>query len=301
VTESSSTGVPTCYRHPGREAHIRCQRCERPICPDCMTAASVGFQCPECVREGRKAQRPLRTSYGGLRPSAPGVVTTVLIGINVAVWLLILGTGGNGSSVLEKLWLLPQEMCGSVPGVSQDICSRAGGYYYPGVSDGAYWQLITSAFAHVEIWHIGFNMLALWILGPQVENLFGRARFLALYLVSALAGSALVYAASPATQPTLGASGAIFGLMGALLVIALHERENVSSILVWIGINAFFTLTVADVSWEGHLGGFIGGVLVASAIVWAPRAHRSLVQWGGVGAVTAVVALTIVARTLALT
>jgi membrane associated rhomboid family serine protease len=269
-----------------------------------MTAASVGFQCPECVREGRSSQRPLRTTYGGLRPSVPGFVTMVLIGINAAVWLLIAITGGNDSWLLRLFELRPNGLCDLGAGRGVDVpagvCTANGGTYLPGVSDGAYWQLLTSAFTHVEILHIGFNMLALWVLGPQLEQLLGRARFIALYLLSALAGSALVYASTPVYQPTLGASGAVFGLMGALLVVALRMRANVSSILVWIGINAVLTNTVPNITWQGHLGGFVGGVLVASVIVWAPRRRRREIQWGGIGLIGVAIALTIVARTLTL-
>ncbi|MDH2412781.1 rhomboid family intramembrane serine protease [Nocardioides sp. CER19] len=303
MTESSAAGVPTCYRHPDREAHIRCQRCERPICPDCMTAASVGFQCPECVKEGRSTQRPVRTTYGGLRPSAPGFVTMVLIGINAVVWLLVMVTGRNSSRLLSYLELRPSGLCEIGPAgfdVSRETCTAHAGTYHPGVSDGAYWQLITSTFTHVEVLHIGFNMLALWVLGPQVEQLFGRARFLALYLLSGLAGSALVYATAPLYTPTVGASGAIFGLMGALLVVAVRTRTNASSILVWIAINAVLTLSVPNISWQGHLGGFIGGVLVSAVIVWAPRKRRRQIQWGGMGLVAVAIAVTIALRTAAL-
>ena len=304
MTAPSAAGVPTCYRHPGREAHIRCQRCERPICPDCMTAASVGFQCPECVKEGRSTQRAPRTTYGGLRTSAPGFVTMILIGINVAVWLLVQLTGRTSSTLLAYLELRARGFCHIPPSafdVGREVCTANGGTYYPGVSDGAYWQLLTSTFTHVEILHIGFNMFALWVLGPQVEHLFGRARFIALYLLSGLAGSALVYATAPQLQATLGASGAIFGLMGALLVVAIRTRTSVQSVLVWIAINAVITLTVPNISWQGHLGGFIGGALVSAAIVWAPRDRRALVQWGGMGLVAAGIVATVIARTLALT
>jgi membrane associated rhomboid family serine protease len=301
VTDPSAAGVPTCYRHPGREAHIRCQRCERPICPECMVPASVGFQCPECVKQGRSTQRAVRTRYGGLVPSRPGFVTMILIGINVAVWLSIVASGGNSSRLLRLFWLLPEAMCGASPvAVSREFCTRLGAVYYPGVSDGAYWQLLTSAFTHVAVLHIGFNMLALWILGPQVEQMFGRARFLALYLVSGLAGSALVYATTPVNVPTLGASGAIFGLMGALLVVSLRTRINISGVLILVGVNAVFTLSISGVSWQAHLGGFIGGALVAAVVVWAPRRRRQLVQWGGIGAITAAIVITIALRTLAL-
>src|SRR5919205_779781 len=208
--------APRCYRHTDRETHIRCQRCGRSICPDCMHQAAVGFQCPECVREGARTVRQPRTAFGG-RPAGDGLVTRVLIGINVVVFLLLLLTGGRSSDLLPRLWLSPETLCRS------DQLGRCGSLL-PGVADGAFWQLVTSFFTHVEFWHIGFNMLALYVLGPQLEALLGRSRYLALYLLSGLFGSLAVFWLSPVNQPTVGASGAIFGLMGALLVAAVKLR-----------------------------------------------------------------------------
>src|SRR4051812_26354116 len=227
-----------------------------------MRDASVGFQCPSCVAEGAKTTRSGRTTYGGLRPTNAAITSIGIIAVNVGVWLALLATGGSASRLYERLALLPRGVCASIaqPGGfyrlgSESACLTStnppgDGRWYPGVSDGAYWQLLTSAFTHVEVWHIGFNMLALWILGPQLEMVIGRARFIALYLLSALAGSALVYWASPLGSTTVGASGAIFGLMGALLVIAIKQRTDVQGILVWIGIN--FAITVwgaGSISW----------------------------------------------------
>ena len=159
-------------------------------------------------------------------------------------------------------------------GLRSEVCSRQpGGTWLPGVSDGAYWQLLTSAFTHVEIWHIGFNMLALWVLGPQLELAVGRVRFLALYLLSGSGRLARSSTGSPrSTRSTLGASGAIFGLMGALLVLALKVGGNVQQLLIWIGLNFVFTVRCRDISWQGHLGGFLGGALIAAVLVYAPRA-----------------------------
>src|SRR4051812_22963218 len=190
--------TPTCYRHPGRESHIRCQRCERPICPDCMHPASVGFQCPECFKEGVRSTRRGRTAFGGRRPSSAGVVTKVLIGINAVVFVLIAVTGGNRSALLHKLWLLPQGVCTQV--AFDGRCTNTA----PGVADGAYYQLLTSMFTHVQLWHVGFNMLALFILGPQLELVLGRARFLALYLLAGLVGSTTVYWLAHVNAPTVG-------------------------------------------------------------------------------------------------
>ncbi|MBZ5738210.1 rhomboid family intramembrane serine protease [Nocardioides mangrovi] len=292
-------GVPTCYRHPERESHIRCQRCDRPICPDCMRDASVGFQCPECVAEGRRTTRSARTAFGGLRPSNAGITSFVLIGINVAVWLAVLAD----SSLVDWLALRPNGLCQAGNGyfdISQTVCTSQGGSWLPGVADGAWWQLITSAFTHQAVLHIGFNMFALFALGPQLEMILGRARFLALYLLSALAGSALVYWAAPEYQPTLGASGAIFGLMGALLVVALKMRVNPQQVLMWIGINFVLTFTISNISWQGHLGGFAGGALCAAVLVYAPRQRRTAIQVAGLALIGVVIAVAIVARTAAL-
>ena len=285
--------APRCYRHTDRETYIRCQRCERPICPDCMRQAAVGFQCPECVREGAKTVRQPRTAYGG-RPVGDALVTQVLIGINVVVFVLLLVTGGRGSDLLPQLWLSPTRLC------EPDGIGGCGALL-PGVADGAVWQLVTSFFTHVQLWHIGFNMLALYVLGPQLEGLLGRVRFLALYLLSGLFGSLAVYWLSPVNQPTVGASGAIFGLMGALLVVAVKHRANVQALLGLLAVNAVITVIGAGyISWQGHLGGFVGGLLLATVLVYAPRRGRTLWQAAGLGLVAAVTVAGIVLRTLAL-
>jgi membrane associated rhomboid family serine protease len=298
--------VPTCYRHPDREAHIRCQRCDRVICPDCMRPAAVGFQCPECVKEGAKATRSGRTAYGGLRPTDASLTSMVLIAINAAVWIAIVATGGNGSSLVDWLALRANGFClaGNGAGgadVGQSVCDSAGGTWLPGVVDGAYWQLVTSMFTHVQVIHIGFNMLALWVLGPQLELAVGRVRFLALYFLSGLSGSALVYWAAPEFGATIGASGAIFGLMGALAVVALKVGGDVRGILTWIGINFVITFVLAGISWQGHVGGFIGGSVIGVILVYAPRGpRRTAIQVAGLVVVGVLIAVTITARTLAL-
>ena len=189
----------------------------------------------------------------------------MLIGVNALVFLMITVSGRSTSRLVEWLALVPQGRCDSVndpgfyfPGVtSAETCtSSAVGVWRPGVDDGAYWQLITSAFTHVEVWHFGFNMLALWVLGPQLEAAIGRTRFLVLYFGSALAGSAMVYWFSPVGGYTLGASGAIFGLMSGLLVVAYKVKGNVQGILIWVGINVLITVVGRGfISWQGHLGG----------------------------------------------
>ena len=301
-------GVPTCYRHPDRETYIACQRCSRPICPDCMRDAAVGFQCPQCVAEGAKTTRSGRTAYGGLRSGNPALTSMVLIGLNVLVWLAIQATGGRSSSLVNVLALTPNGRCETgdgtyFPQVTSEAQCLVGGpsvSWVPGVDDGAYWQLLTSAFTHVEIWHIGFNMLALWFLGPQLEAALGRGRFLALYLGSALTASAFVYWFSPIVTPTLGASGAIFGLMGGLLVIAVKVGGDVRGVLIWLGLNVVITFTFPGISWQGHLGGLLGGVVIGAVLVYAPRNRRTLVQVAGVSTVMLLTLLTIALRSVAL-
>jgi membrane associated rhomboid family serine protease len=275
-----------------------------------MRQAAVGVQCPSCVSEGARSTRSGRTAYGGRRSSNPALTSQVLIGINALVWLLIVATGGSQSPWIARLALIPRGRCeladGSgrfLPGVGESQCAVTPDQltWVPGVADGAWWQLVTSTFAHVQIWHVGFNMLALWFLGPQLEAAVGRARFLALYVVSGLAGSVMVYWFSNQHAATLGASGAIFGLMGALLVVAVKIKADPRQLLMWIGLNFVITVLGASfVSWQGHLGGFLGGVAIAAILLYSPRTQRALWQTIGIGVLVVLLLVLIAARTLAL-
>jgi membrane associated rhomboid family serine protease len=257
-----------------------------------MHSAAVGFQCPSCVKEGSRTTRQARTPYGGTRVADARLTTFVLIGINVAVWLGVQASGGRTSTLLDKLSLLP----------ASSLRRSADGsvVVVKGVSDGAWWQILTSVFTHQELLHIGFNMLALYFLGPMLEQVLGRARYLALYLVSGIAGSAAVMLFSDPHTQSLGASGAIFGLMGALAVVALKVRGQVQSILMWIGFNLIFTFTVSGISWQAHLGGLVTGALLGAVMVYAPRKNRALVQWSVTGAVLVASLALIVVRAGAL-
>lgn len=297
--QTPAPGVPVCYRHPGRESHIRCQRCERPICPDCMRDAAVGFQCPDCVAEGAKQTRAGRTTYGGLRPTDATATSIGLIALNVGVWLAITLTGGGGSRLVDLLALRPNGLCVTQQGGFEVTEARCGlvGDFLPGFVDGAFWQVLSSGFAHVSLLHIGFNMLALWVLGPQLEQLFGRARFLALYLLSLLGGSAAVLWLSPEYQATLGASGAIYGLFAALAVCVRKVGGDLRQIGVLLAVNLLITFTVPNISWQGHLGGFAAGLVIAALLVYAPKGpRRTAYQVGGLSLVGFVLVLVMLVR-----
>ena len=301
----AATGVPTCYRHPDRETWIRCQRCEKPICPDCMRDAAVGFHCPDCVKQASKGSRQNKAMYGGERSADPRLTSFVLIGINALVWLAITATGGRTSWLTYVLPLSPTGRCVSEASPSQyypgldsaavcDLVPQSDGVWHAGVAEGAWWQLITSAFTHEAIWHVVMNMLALFVLGPALEGIIGRARFLAVYLVGGLAGSVMVlWLASPGSS-TLGASGAIFGLLGALLIVARKARLNTQGIMQNLVMGLVITVVGwRYISWQGHLGGLLGGALAAVIIAYAPKANRTVVQWVGIAVVT--VALVVLA------
>jgi membrane associated rhomboid family serine protease len=272
--QPGARAVPHCYRHPDRETYISCQRCGRPICPECMQQASVGFHCPECVAEARASQAKVRTAYGGVVRGGQNVVTKVLLGLNVAMFLLIQATGGGTSRVLFETVLFPSE-----------------------VAAGEWWRLLTSTFVHVQLLHILFNMFALWVFGPGLEQLLGRARFLALYLLSGLAGSVAVYLLSDPGTPTLGASGAVFGLLGAALVVSVRRGYDASWLLGLLGINLAFTFLARGISWQGHLGGLVGGLLLGAVLAWAPRRLRTPLQIAAFVGVFALCVLLIVVRT----
>jgi membrane associated rhomboid family serine protease len=298
-----------CYRHPATATYIRCQRCGRPICGECMISAAVGFQCPECVSEGARQTRQNEGPYGGARSTNPSLTTMVLIALNAIVWVAISATGGALSRLVNTLALLPVGRCISAsdarsyyPDAGAQACRLMGdGLWQPGVADGAYWQLLSSAFTHVELIHIGVNMLMLWFLGPNLERSLGRVRFLAVYLISALSGSVVVLWLSNPSDSTLGASGAVFGMIGALLVLAFKVHGDVRSLLLYLGINVVYTfIGPGNISWEGHLGGLIGGVAAAIIVLYAPKPGRTRLQLLGLIGVTVLLLALAVVRILQL-
>lgn len=270
-----------CYRHPDRPTFIRCQRCGRPICGDCMISAAVGFHCPECVADGARQTRQNVGPYGGRRSANPSLTSILLIALNVIVWGAITLTGGYASQLADAmaLWAVGR----------------------PSVASGAVWQLLTSGFTHIDVLHLGMNMLALWFLGPSLEAALGRARFLTVYLLSVLSGSVLVLWLSPLDAATLGASGGVFGLIGALLVLAYKVRGDVRTVLLWLGINLVYTFVGSgNISWQGHLGGLLGGLAAAAIIGYAPKANRQRVQVFGLAGLAALLLALVAVRVLQL-
>ncbi len=278
------TELPTmaCYRHPGVATGIVCTRCRRPICPACMVDAAVGFQCPECTKEGARQTRQDQLPYGGSVVRDPRLTTYVIVAINVVVYLI---SGVNG--LADKLALAPRGMCldatdpnSYYPGALQHACVAAGNHWVDGVASGAWWQVVTSVFTHLTLIHIALNMFSLIVIGPSIERVLGRARFLAIYAVSGLAGSAFVMWLTNPESSTVGASGAIFGLMGALLLLAYKAKGNYQQVLIIIGVNIAYTvLNVGTISWQGHFGGLLGGIVATWLVAWAPRKNRAAVQW----------------------
>ncbi|GAB2865467.1 rhomboid family intramembrane serine protease [Streptomyces deserti] len=277
--------VPCCYRHPDRETGIRCTRCERPICPECMVNASVGFQCPDCVRSGSGtghapgASRP-RTIAGGTIAADPHLITKILLGINLAVFI----AGRAWPSLLDHLVLV-----GAWP-PAPFVATE-------GVAGGEWYRLVTSMFAHEAIWHIAFNMLSLWWLGGPLEEALGRVRYLTLYLVSGLAGSALTYLLAAPSTASLGASGAIFGLFGAIGVLMRRRNYDMRPIIALLVINLIITFGWSNIAWQAHIGGLVAGVVTGYAMVHAPRERRALIQYGTCAVVLAVVVLITLLRT----
>src|SRR5919199_2817661 len=243
----------TCYRHPNRETGLSCSECGRPICTECMTVAPVGLRCPEHSGQPRGAQRVARTvrraSYGG----QGSLLTKALIALNVGIYLAELAGGASVNA--DRGWIFEN-----------------GALFGPLVAAGDWWRLITAAFLHYGPFHLGLNMLALWWFGAPLEEALGRGRYLLLYLVSGLAGSAGALLLSP-NVATVGASGAIFGILGAALVLERQGTPVFGGALMLIVINLVFTFSVGNISVGGDLGGLAGGILGTLALSRFGRGH----------------------------
>jgi membrane associated rhomboid family serine protease len=274
----SAPGPPVCFRHTDRETYVTCSRCERPICPDCMISASVGFQCPECVREGNKTIRPPRTALGGRVHADNGLVTQALIAINVVIFLLV---QADPQGFLDRLVLR----------------AYTGDPSSPGVAEGGWYRLFTAAFLHQQTLHILFNMIMLYMFGRPLEAYLGRARFLGLYFIAALGGSTASYLFNSPAVGSLGASGAVVGLVGALLVVERRMRSNTPGVLIYLAILLLPGLLVPGIDWRAHVGGLITGGLLGAVAVYAPAKHRNAVQFGTAIVVVIVLVALVAVRT----
>lgn len=246
-----------------------------------MVPGSVGFQCPECVSRGMKETRQRELPHGGTRTANPRTTSIVLIAINLIVWVAVLLTGGHNSRLVDYLAMSPYASCQGPDGyymLDRAQCMGANFQWADGVGTGSFWQVITSGFTHIDVLHVLFNMLVIWMLGGNLEAILGRARFLAIYFTAMIGGSAAVMWLSDSYVPVVGASGAIYGLLGALLLLAIRHKGDVRNILIWLAINVVFSFSVANISWQGHLGGFVAGAAATAVIVFLPKDRRNL-QW----------------------
>jgi membrane associated rhomboid family serine protease len=271
-----------CYRHPDRETGLSCSDCGRPICADCATFAPVGIRCPDHagVRSGPATKirpRPVRRAPGLALASGSAPVTMTLIAVNCLIYLVTVAQGhsglnnpgGNPPRGLYLDWLL----------------------FGPLVAHGGWYRLLTSMFLHGFLWHILFNMLALWFIGRPVEQYLGRARYIGLYFASGLAGSAGALLQAPLAL-TVGASGAIFGILGAMMIIEWQITGRLAGqAMTWIVINLVISFSFSGISWGGHVGGLIGGILVMLA--YGHWGNRGRARYGelGLGGILGLVAV----------
>lgn len=273
-------GVMACVRHPDRETLLRCTRCDRPSCPECLQPASVGSHCVDCVAQGRRPQPGERTAttVAGARPGTRNLVIPALIAANVLVYVITVAQAGslarNDGALLFAQW----------------------GLWPPAVAGGEFWRLLTSGFLHYGPIHLAFNMVALWVIGRDLEAVLGRTRFLAVYAASLLGGSTAVFLLQGADSVTAGASGAVYGLMGGLAVVLLRLRRSPGPALSVIAINVVISVVVPGISLLGHLGGLVVGVVVTAALVYVPRGRRVPLQVAAVVAVLVVLAGLVLAR-----
>lgn len=275
--------APHCVRHPDRPTSLACTRCGRPACADCLRPAPVGAHCVDCVAEANRATRAARTVGGGSPRAVPRpVVTTTLVVVNVVVFVLTAVSAGSAwdnvaSPWVDATWLVPAD-----------------------VAAGQWWRLITAGFLHIGPLHVAANMFALWVLGRDLELVLGRLRYSLLYGVSLLGGSVAVVLFGDPDRPVAGASGAVFGLMGALLVVLRRLQLSQGPVLLIIGINVVLSFTIPGLSLLGHLGGLVTGVLVAVALVHGPARSRPVAGLLAVGGIVVVLAVLVAVRALAI-
>ncbi|MGO4534906.1 rhomboid family intramembrane serine protease [Leifsonia sp. 2MCAF36] len=259
MTQPVDAHANHCYRHPDRESYVLCQRCGRTICPQCQTPGAVGVVCPECMAEQR-ATHPRTKPAWLTRFTGAGapVVTYAIIALCVVVFII--------------------QTLGDLLGLQVTNALRyAGAYSYPAAVSGAFepWRMFTSIFAHANVIHLALNMYTLWVFGMALEPVLGRARYLALFLISGFAGSVGVLLLASPVVPVVGASGAIFGLFGAFFIIQRRLGGNGTQMLILLALNlGIGFLPGFNIAWQAHVGGLIGGFLVGLIFVETRQVRR---------------------------
>jgi membrane associated rhomboid family serine protease len=280
--DQGQAAPPVCYRHPGRQTYVSCARCGKPACPDCLRPASVGFHCLDCIRGGNRDVRQATGRFGGAVPSQ-AKVTYTLMALNIVLYVIELA-----HSQLGYDWL----MVGAFPPGRNPAL---------GVAAGQWYRMITSAFipppndGFLSFIDIAFNMWALYVVGPAVERVLGSARFLIVYLISAIGGSVLIYCLVP-LELAAGASGAIFGLFGAWFVLARRLNADVRPVVMLIVLNLVLSFSISGIAWQAHVGGLIAGGALTAAFAYAPRKYRAPVQITATVAMIAIFVITVLIR-----
>ena len=258
--------LPVCPRHPEQVPYVRCQRCDRPACPQCQVPSAVGVHCVDCARRNASSRRGVSSLLGG-RAITDALVTKGLIIACVTIYLVQMALPSLGAQFA----------------------------FVPAVASSQPWRFMTTAFLHASLMHLAFNMWALWVLGSALEPILGRWRFAALCALSALGGSTMIYWLASPTAPaswltsTVGASGAVFGLFAALFIIQRRFGRDTSAIVGLLVLNLAISFIGANISWQGHLGGLVTGAIVAALYAWAPRNRRTV--YGVCGTVGITIAL----------
>lgn len=271
---------PTCPRHPDRRTGLRCARCDRPACPECLREAPVGYHCVDCLKQsGARTRTPEPVTVAGARLRRSPLVVPAIVLANVVVFVLTAVQAGSGTRnyaapLFTEFAMLP------VP-----------------VAAGQWWRLVATGFLHIGLLHLVMNMIALWVIGKDLELVLGRARFAAVYALALLGGSTAVFLFGDLDSPVAGASGAVYGLMGGIAVAAFRLRVSLRPVLIVIAINIVFTVSLPGISLLGHLGGLLTGAVATAALVYAPRARQAVWQSAALGALLLLVVALIIART----
>ena len=258
--------LPVCPRHPEQVTYVRCQRCDRPACPQCQVPSAVGVHCVDCARRNASSRRGVSSLLGG-RAITDALVTKGLVIACVTIYLVQMALPSLGAQFA----------------------------FVPAVASSQPWRFMTTAFLHASLMHLAFNMWALWVLGSALEPILGRWRFAALCALSALGGSTMIYWLASPTAPaswltsTVGASGAVFGLFAALFIIQRRFGRDTRAIVGLLVLNLAISFIGANISWQGHLGGLVTGAIVAALYAWAPRNKRTV--YGVCGTVGIAIAL----------